>query len=342
MCGIVLGKLEEGNLVNKFIRKQYSKQISRGTEGYGFVTFTNGQNPLVYRATKEHQIMRLLKQNPSSHILFHHRNPSSSPNLLTQTHPFVVTLGNYTVIVVHNGVISNSSELKLKHEKIGYKYSSEQVWTGKEEVGYYEYNRTTKKREFHKTREYKVAKPVFNDSEALAYELAAYFSGKSSKTILESSILGWCAFVAIVMKDKKVEDIYLYRDYTAPLEIQSSNNKLSVASELGYGDKLDACKLYKIKDFLVEEVEELLVGDTIELQSYDNNWDNTFNNVNTKFPEFYTLRYDSGSYELKDVLNRILAANDLESKLNCVNDLIITQEALLMALTNNLSYGVLQ
>lgn len=154
--------------------------------------------------------MRWLVKYDSSLILFHHRYPTSTINVKRAAHPFSTKsyFGNDQYILVHNGHISNSRELRAKHKEMGIKYQS------------------------------KLKDGSFNDSEALLWDLALVLQGKQS----ELEARGGIAFICLQLKKGKVVKMHFGRNNN-PLNIFRDNNTLKLSSE-GEGKPIDPQELY--------------------------------------------------------------------------------------------------
>lgn len=189
MCGIVYRKSFLNENVTQSILQMYKNQRSRGTQGFGFyIPKTNK----IKHETIEQNMVKLLKRTNASEMLFHHRMPTSTENVLNACHPFEVKIGKTKYVVVHNGYLFNDNELKKNHYKLGYEYSSMQ------ENG------------------------QFNDSEALAYDIALTLSGKQKKLKAEGAI----AFIA-----QSEGKIYFGRNTQSPLHYHINDKFVTIRSE---------------------------------------------------------------------------------------------------------------
>jgi predicted glutamine amidotransferase len=217
---------KDGRQAIKQIIKTYEKQKSRGQQGFGYVAFTKGEIEDVSRNATEVGIYKSLKTLESEGVMFHHRIPTSTPNFKEGAHPIHVSNPRlkFDYYVIHNGVITNDDFLKEKHEKLGYVYTTEMLkqerWTTRDEE-YVEDTAITK----------------FNDSEALAIELAEGIESNATKIEAYGSI----AFICI-QADKddgnnviKIHNIFYGRN-TNPLMIENNNNYLKLSSEGGRED----------------------------------------------------------------------------------------------------------
>jgi predicted glutamine amidotransferase len=220
MCGIVAainqGKAKEP--VNQFIRDQFEDQKNRGISGFGAVVVNQDRTYTLYRATEPSSIHVDLALNKSRMIFFHHRTPTSSDNLISQTHPIFVSNESlkYDYLVMHNGVINNNHILKLDHEKLGFQYNTELIYEDK----------STK----------------FNDSEALAIEVARFIECQTK----ELGTTGSWAFIALQIhkKQNKIEKVYFGRNMN-PLNLVMSWGTIKLSSE-GPGEEITEDTLYEL------------------------------------------------------------------------------------------------
>lgn len=141
----------------------------------------------------------------------HHRFPTSTANVRNACHPFSTKdffENNY--VAVHNGVVHNTLELRELHEKLGIEYVSKQD-SGR-----------------------------FNDSEALAYDLALYLEGFTTKLTARGSI----AFI-IIKRDSAGKPLMMFfgRNSNSPLKMKKTKHSLTLSSE-GEGDVVEVDKLY--------------------------------------------------------------------------------------------------
>ncbi len=247
MCGIVSIKRIAGVQASRSVIKRYQKQKSRGTEGYGYMAINNGRVVSIKRAKHEGEILAMLCKESANEILFHHRKPTGTPNLVGLTHPIVVSneMLNYDYVVVHNGSVTNTIELKREHESLGIKYTTSfvakntKVTETLEEVtfsnGFVEPNQ-------------KISKDItitntsgHNDSESLAVELALTIEGYKDSLGVRGSFATICYQLNKDGSDgiigASVNRIYFGRNIGRPLKIESigKNNKkdsmLSLCSE---------------------------------------------------------------------------------------------------------------
>lgn len=213
MCGILAQVSKRNKPVNQAILEAFNRQIGRGTQGFGFAfEDENGRVATRFHTQKE-GILSQLAQCRSTAMIFHHRIPTSTPNVFESCHPFKVSVGNKSLYTIHNGYISNDDELKEEHEKLGYTYRS-QSQTGK-----------------------------FNDSEALAHELAL-------KILDGKELMGARGGVAFIALETDGNDapvaIYFGRNSSSPLKLRVSRKSIVIGSETpgdivppGYLNRLD-------------------------------------------------------------------------------------------------------
>jgi predicted glutamine amidotransferase len=228
MCGIITIIRKDGKNAVKQVLKAYESQKTRGVEGFGFVASSlKGKIDRITRTESENEIRKELKAiTASSLIMFHHRQPTSTPNFAEVAHPIRVSNLNlrYNYYVIHNGVIMDSQKLKEKHEKQGFNYSTsirkEWITSGKT---YYS--------------------TMFNDSESLAIELANGIEKSQNKLDISGSI----AFVAIqtTKDDSQVLKVFYGRNERSPLKLDESKDFMRLASE-GSGKEIDEHTLYEL------------------------------------------------------------------------------------------------
>lgn len=220
MCGIIhaINFSDNKEPVNEWIINQYQDQYDRGQKGFGAAIIVKDDIVKTFRATTEAKILLDLYMNPSRHIMFHHRSPTSSYNTRNQTHPILVEHGSlaHSYLVVHNGVIHNHAELKKLHEdELGF------VYTTKYKNGDYE---------------------QFNDSEALAIEIARHIENQTEKI----GAFGSVAFSCLQMDKKtgKALNAYFGRNSDYALNLSMTRDRIRISSE-GKGNKIATNKLYR-------------------------------------------------------------------------------------------------
>lgn len=209
MCGIVYSMSFNGKPVNSTVLGRYKAQRNRGNEGFGF--YIPESNRLTHNV-RESRIISLLKRDQASEILFHHRFPTSTSNVRNACHPFSTKdTYDHNYVVVHNGVLQNEYKLLDVHESEGIKYVSMQ------ENG------------------------QFNDSEALAHDLAQYIEGQVTELTASGSI----AFIAIQRKnDGERTALYFGRNQGNPLKMKFTKKSVTISSE-GDGVLIEENTLYR-------------------------------------------------------------------------------------------------
>lgn len=243
MCGII-GAF--GDNPHRKVLKQYKKQKSRGSEGFGFVAIKGGKIVAHERSqtfTKaQAQLEKAQSKNPDA-ILFHHRYPTSTANVREASHPIPLAhkkwRNNYYLL--HNGIITDTKEEEKKIRDKGYSFVTKVV----EHTRYY-----TKERSYDAGRVVTV-----NDSEILGYYLAEYLEGNRKDIPVSGSIA-----CLIVKEDKGTGaiEVYALRNFGNPLSIARRGRTGAIlASEAG-GAEVEANALWRVADLRTGALE--LVG----------------------------------------------------------------------------------
>lgn len=208
MCGIIYAQSLNGLPVNELVWDQYQKQKNRGQEGFGVF---NGS--FTVKAAMEKRIKKWLAKpaNESDMLLFHHRYPTSTINTKRAAHPFNTGdyFGDTRYVLVHNGTIDNSDELRKAHEDIGISYQS--VLEDK----------------------------TFNDSESLLWDVALTMEGKQK----ELNAHGGIAFICIKLVNNVPERMYFGRNHGRPLKLLRTKEGIMLSSE-GEGEEIKAYTMY--------------------------------------------------------------------------------------------------
>lgn len=171
-------------------------------------------------------------------VLFHHRMATSTPDVRNACHPFSTknAFANQ-YIGIHNGVITNSYQLKDIHKALGIEYVSNQP-----PVGATQYVK-------------------FNDSEALIFDLARYFEGE----VDELTATGNDAFI-VLKKDPSGKPTKLFFGHNSgnPLMMKLTKNSLTLSS-VGEGKAIPTDTLH-IWDYETHELR------TVPMKIPMNNW----------------------------------------------------------------------
>ncbi len=225
MCGIThVKRTDITQKANKLTIKRYEKQKHRGNEGYGFIEIRNGFVVSETRTQTEKEILEKLKKSTADEIMFHHRYPTSTPNLIEATHPIKVSNPKlrYNYYVSHNGIITNDDELRTRHIREGYTYTTD--ITKKWITAINTYSET-----------------MWNDSEALAIDFA-----QAIETGKEMTAKGSIAITAIQFEKEtgKVIALYFGRNGGNPLCVENSKEFFALSSETG--EDIEADTLYRL------------------------------------------------------------------------------------------------
>lgn len=235
MCGLLFLKGYNPQTVGKKTAKRYHRQKARGSEGFGFVAIDNATGNVVSyeRYQDEAKMLLDLGQAGGGTIMFHHRLPTSTLNIAECAHPIKVSHQTlpFDFYLIHNGIIHNADELKEEHNALGFKYQTETIeqLTVTTQDGRY----------------YNVDDPVikFNDSEALAVDLALVLAGAK----LELEARGPIAFVGLVTSKRgKVKEIVFGRNGFNPLKKEVLPDGRMVLSSEGRGEDVLVNTLHRL------------------------------------------------------------------------------------------------
>lgn len=232
MCGLALCLSKTGKHTGQRMLSLYQKQASRGKLGFGYIAINNGEIVGVHRSTTEAGIKSKLVKDNSEIILFHHRLPTSTKNTLGTTHPIFVSHDEleFDYYFAHNGVITNAAMLKKQHEEIGYEYNTE--FTEKTMAIYKQKD----------SEELTSSTTVFNDSEALAIELARFIEGKKSAVATYGGAAFWG--VSMIKGTNKVETIVFGKNKGRDLCMETNKKWFIISSETG--ENIEDMKLFTL------------------------------------------------------------------------------------------------
>lgn len=243
MCGIVYVQRKDNKSAVRQALKRYQAQKGRGSEGFGYVAVKQSGNVTdSHRFMFEHEMITSLNKTKHQHLLVHHRFPTSTPNVPESAHPIKVSHKElqYDYIVTHNGVLQNDEELKEKHNKLGYPYTTELQCTY-----------TTPKHKIYS------AGAQWNDSEALAIELARNIEGLIERVEARGTI----AYLVLQVEKTTGKAIALYYGTNGgnPLCLTVNKDYIVIASEGGKAINDNVCYRMSLPDNTVTEYSQVQV-----------------------------------------------------------------------------------
>lgn len=276
MCGLVYVKRKDGRSAVKSVKKRYRKQKFRGAEGFGYVAVKDDKIVSYKRAPTEHEIMQLLDKEDAPEILFHHRFPTSTPNMKEQAHPLHIKndVLEFEYYVAHNGVVRNPFLRKQEHDKLKIPYTTELIPLWKATSGRSYYADTHLK---------------FNDSEALAVDTALVLEGKV-RTI-ESE--GTAAVITLKVKDGVVVDRIFYRNTGNPLKLDANKHMVTIASQ-GNGQELYATYLAHLVNYDLTVHPDKIFTPTVYRSSYHHTPTTTYSDGTPKYLNELDAGYSRG------------------------------------------------
>lgn len=278
MCGIIGAFNDNKNQkenVNEWVIDTLQNQIDRGEKGFGIIFIDKSLKVIIKRACELTKTMLDLYMNNAKMIILHHRNPTSSANKLSQTHPILVENKSlkYKYYVVHNGIVSNDEDVKKAHKQLGFEYTTE-----------YE------KRWFSANSDIK-----FNDSECIAIELARYIEKKTDTM----AIIGSAAFIGLQVdkKTNKALNVYFGRNNGCPLNLAASRGKIRLSSE-GQGTAITENFLYSfnLKDFKIKK-RKMTIGKEEKIEYIENRF-----NYHDSYKDYYTRKETENKSEKKSII----------------------------------------
>lgn len=219
MCGIIHVIRHDGKPAARSVRKRYFKQKARGSDGFGYLAIKDNELVSYERSTTEHGILQKLEKETAPEILFHHRFPTSGPNVEEMAHPIRVGYKqeNRNYFIVHNGVIRNAKERHDEHKELGYSYATELKNSLKSVLS---------------GRVYLDSGSLFNDSEALAIDtVLSIEEGKLIKAQGASAVIG------IMVEGTTVKDRFFYRNSGNPLYLRQDRTMTTLTSGFCSGAK---------------------------------------------------------------------------------------------------------
>lgn len=246
MCGLIWHRQRNGKSAAKKVRKIYHNQDQRGQQGFGFIEITGDSVGELKRFQYEKETLHALYPTEATEILFHHRIPTSTPNIPESNHPIPVQHKSlkYDYYVIHNGVVSNTKVLREKYEKMGFTFTTtvRKLWA------------TSTMKTYGTTDEEKT-----NDSEFLAIDLALAIEQEKEALDSEGSI----AFIALQMEkgSKKAVKLFYGHNYRSPLLLEITDFLMTLSSA-GRGDNVPEHRLHSI-DYatgLIEDIRDLEIG----------------------------------------------------------------------------------
>jgi len=295
MCGII-GMFNINNnkeAVNEEVINQLEDQKTRGMEGFGAILITDKLDVIVKRATTHAKLLMDLYQTPSRMIILHHRMPTSSLNRLSQTHPILVKNGSlkHAYLVVHNGIISNDDEVKKLHEEMGFVYTT--------------------------AHDPKIADGKFNDSEALAIEVARFIEKQTNKI----EVNGSATFIALQFdpKTNKALKVFFGTNRANSLNMAKTRDIIRLSSE-GKGGQVTSDLLYQFdfKNFkLKKEKITINFGSTIgyettKMTPYNSRYTG-YSSSMSEYDDAYTVGMSDTDLAIEALSEQVETEMDIES-----------------------------
>ena len=263
MCGILGIAVNEMNTeVLKTLYDVFSAQANRGVEGGGISI--NNKDLYRFRSVSPYRIFSIYnfsvwkKIKVGDRVLFHHRRPTSSPNLPKHNHPIANNSG--TMHLIHNGVIWNADTL---YNELKTEFTFETEGTDK-------------------------LRKCFTDSEVMVHLIDKYMKkGQDIVTAIKNMYEKVSGSYAIAINIKDDENIYLF-SHSNPINISkdkfgnfyfSSEHHKSTDTE--FVCELSEGEIGKLNRFGYEQLDKITQE---PFQSKITNYGYGFNNSYDRFP----------------------------------------------------------
>lgn len=299
MCGLALCISKRKKHTGQRVLDLYKKQEHRGKQGFGILSIKDGKLLPVFRCKYEFAAKAQLVKDNADIILFHHRFPTSTKNVLGATHPIFVSHDEleFDYYIQHNGVINNHHTLKIEHNKLGYVYTTEF-----KEQTFAVYNDGTRE-------EMDTKVSVFNDSESLAIEIARWLEDKKESI----GARGAAAFMGVAMYKgtDKVHSLFFGKNKGRDLCVQDTSKWYIISSETG--DDLEDMKLWRMsietnewteQDLVMDEAAPVAVSMPSNVYGYgahnrqpDIDWGDSFRRGPDDWPEASSIKGNIEKYE---------------------------------------------
>lgn len=199
ICGIIGCKIKSSRQLRKTLWKIYRYQKARGQQGAGvsILRKTPSDTDRVRRRRVKDVIKHKLIDSiqPGDFLLFHHRLPTSTPNIDRCNHPICSETGS--IHLAHNGWVSGADYHYKRLKGKGHRFETEILQVSSARLGFHYYG----------TGEVN----NFTDSEVIVHELEDNLDHSDIIQAIETTVENLYGSLTFAFFMKGVPSIYLYR-----------------------------------------------------------------------------------------------------------------------------------
>lgn len=190
---------QENKKIRKTLWSIFKNQKERGVQGAGLSIYRTSQNTIERLRFKKpgsvinHAILKSVR--PGDFLLFHHRLPTSTPNIKICNHP--ISNEKNTIHLIHNGWISGADRHFKRQKQNGHQFDTEilQLSTARLSHRYFGSGEVTN----------------FTDSEVIVHELEDNLDRSDMVTAIEDTVDTFFGSLTFAFIIKGVPAIHLYR-----------------------------------------------------------------------------------------------------------------------------------
>jgi len=221
MCGIIGCVVRKPAVIMKQIKLIYKNQKDRGSDGCGMSIYHSHSNKIT--RVRKQNLKSIFKKEYFNSIkkddlvLFHHRLPTSTPNIPECNHP--ICNEDKSIHLIHNGWVSNSEEqyerLKTKSHNFETEVIIQKVYRIKDKIYFGEIDSDAE----------------ITDSEILVHLLEKFSKGNNYLEGIKRVIRVARGSFTFAFMVKSIPKIWLYKGHNGLYVYQDTNNNIFFSSE---------------------------------------------------------------------------------------------------------------
>lgn len=275
MCGIIGCVVRNPATIMKQIKLIYENQKDRGKDGCGMSIYHSHSNKITrirkqrIKSIFKKKYFNSLKKNDL--VLFHHRLPTSTPNIPECNHPLCNE--DKSIHLIHNGWVTNADEQHEKLKANSHKFETE-IITQK----VYKINNKTYTKKIEGDDE-------ITDSEILVHLLEEFSDGDNYLESIKQVIKVARGSFTFAFMVKKFPKIYLYKGQNGLYIYEDNDNNIFFSSEF-LEDKfklIKKCDNGEIGQLSIQGYEKL--GEYSSFEFYDSFGYGSYNSSNNKLSD---------------------------------------------------------